>query len=276
MLKQGFKYFNMKLFNFETLLKLGSNQKGVSLAEVIAVSAVTSVLAIGSASLIAQSRSVANYGEFQTNLDARHMLNVQKVRNTQKFLEAIGLAVIATSNTANNCFRNNGSNCESFKVTDVPVPPIFYSSPGVPDLINGNSSDGLVTMSVRYSVDCISTRCTQIKISVATQPSQKALSLGLNGKVRRTDLTIPTAFLADKRSIDFTCAISGKILTKIDYRDLEGECTDYQATDVKCSGNLPPISYGNSSPGCYAASTSASCAGGLKSMGPFSGQAACN
>lgn len=296
---QEIKELFSKLFCLETVLRCGKNKNGMSLAEVVAASAVSSIIAIGSAGLIAQSRNIANFGEFQTNLDSRHTLNVQKVKNMDVFLSKIGLLGVATSTSANNCFKRKGTSCDSLPPVGFEVPPgaavpaLFEHDPDgagplppIPDVINGLSSDNLIFMSVTYSVDCDPTKCNKIVIRVETRPSAPAdcagcdgtaQARGLNGKLRLTELTIPTSYLADKRSIDFTCATGGEILTKVDYKDLAGVCDNYQATTVVCSGGaVPPSSYGSATPGCYSLANSGVCANGVKVMGPLTGQPVCN
>lgn len=248
-----------------------NNQYGYSLMEVLAASAVSSIIAIGSASLVAQSRNVANIGEYQTNLDVRHTLNVQKVKNTALLLNAIS---ITPATLAQDCFKRNGTGCDTAYGMSAPaaVPPILSG-----DVINGSSSDGLIDMAVTYQVNCTSTKCTSIQVEILTQPSTSAVARGNVGKVRRTSVTIPSSFLTDKRSLEFTCVsdlTGAEILTSIDYMKQKADCLAYAATTTTCTGNNLPKSYGNATPGCQAMATT-SCANGYKNSGPFSSQVVC-
>lgn len=279
---QVLKFFFNKAYFIESCSKLsirtGNNQSGYSLAEVLAASAVSSIIAIGSASLVAQSRNVANIGEYQTNLDIRHTLNVQKVKNTALLLEAISITPVTL---AQDCFKRNGTSCDTAYGMSVPaaVPPILKdtSDPSKDDVINGASTDGLIDMAVTYQVNCTATKCTNIQVQILTQPSTSALARGYIGKIRRTSITIPSSFLTDKRSLEFTCvsdSTGAEILTSINYMSQKADCLSYVATTTTCTGNSLPKSYGDPTPGCQAMAAT-SCANGYKNSGPFSSQVVC-
>ncbi len=292
---QAFKKINFIKSYFETSTKVIKSQKGVSLTEVVAASAVASVVAIGSASLIAETKSIANQGEFQINIDSRQNLNVQKAKNIGLVLDRIASDISAaytvspipgiTVNTnaedanfgkvsiANNCFKGNGTTCSDFNRTAA-----WYNLPNMyaGDTINGLTADRLISVSFQYKVFCNVDRCDKISLLITTRPSTEADCGNCNAsaqarrfvaKDRISELSIPVSFFADKKDIDYTCAdTNGRILTRLNYKNLVTTCDAYPA-GADCAGDIPMTGYGGAAATCYTAVTG-NCAQGIGNINP--------
>jgi hypothetical protein len=285
---------NKKFFNITSYIDIGTkvlkSQFGMSLTEVIAAAGVASVVALGSAALITETRTIANQGDFQNNLDTRHNLNMQKLKNIALVLEqvradrAIPGIVIGTNPTlptygsvsiANNCFTGGrGAGCAAFNTAWTPLPDLMNG-----DGLNGLAGDRLIFFETRYQLECGADRCEKISVLLVTRGSTEAdcgncgvsaERRGLRAKVRRTEVNIPVAFFADKRSIDFDCAdAAGRILTRVNYKDLDTVCDAYPA-GTSCAGVMPPTGYGGGVPSCYAA-VNQNCAKGVRTASASAG-----
>ena len=257
---------------------LTRSQKGFSLMEIVVSTGVVSIISLSTAMLIAQGNSVANFGEFQASLEQRHNLNVQKIRNTPKLVSALGLSTaVATS----PCFRRlveDTPNCTSFVSSPNPLrnmPPLFAGETAA-DYV-GTTTDGLIRYSVQYEVVCTTTLCTEIRIIAETEPTAAAIARGLVAKKRRTEIAIPTSFLASKDNLRFDCSNSAtkEVIMSINYGTQRTSCTAY--TSASTCTNVPANSFGGTAAGCKSV-TNNNCANnrGLRTIGMLTAQSTCN
>jgi hypothetical protein len=132
-----------------------------------------------------------------------------------------------------------------------------------------------------YEIPCTPSQCAEIRIVIETQPSSTALARGLVSKIRRTEIAIPTSFLANKSDLRFDCVTTTnkRLITSVDYGSQKTICSNYNlaSTCETSSGSVPATSFGGTAAGCSTV-TNNNCANnkGIRTVGLFAGQSACN
>jgi prepilin-type N-terminal cleavage/methylation domain-containing protein len=267
------------------------NNKGFSLIEVVSASAVISIISISTLMLVAQSSSVAKFGEFQADLDQIHSLNVNKIRNTARLTQKLGLDLFLNT----PCFsrvRNQANNCSAPGngiVVNALVPLLFgeetveldprFNSNNDPIPPNPSLPGKLITYSMTYSVNCDAASCRDVRILITTGPTAAAFNRGLVGRVRRTEIVIPTMYFNNKTQISFNCSDAPQgLLTNVNYDRQATTCTVYTDAAAGCPGTLPVKKVGQPNAECIAPATQAPCPNnkGVKVVGLFGGQPICN
>ncbi len=274
---QVFKKETRPLFLNETTVKMIKlNKNGFSVMEVLTASAIASIIAISSAMLVAQGKSVATFGEFHAALEQKHNLALHRVRNTTR----LSLQTRFDLFKDDRCFKgvkDSSNACDSAAkdwhayISD-PIP--LYKddgSGGVSTEDTGISKDELIEYSVKYKYDCTSTSCSEMQIVVETKPTTKAMNRGLVAKSRYTQITIPFVMLGNKEDLRFTCAATA-VVTAIDYNQHKAICTP--TTQAFC-GNLPVA---GGATACQAGANQTDCTQvkGVKKFGLVATQTDCN
>lgn len=274
---QVFRKQNQPLFLNETLMKKRKfNKNGFSIIEVLSASAIASIIAISSAMLVAQGRSVATFGEFHAALEQKHNLALHKVRNATRLSIQTDFNLYKDNpcfkqvRDATNACDSAGKDWHSFTVDPVP----FKKEDGTGAISTedtGISADHLLDYSIKYKYICTPSSCTEMQIFVETKPTATAVTRGLVAKTRFTQFTIPFILMSNKDDIKFNCA-AASVVTSIDYYQLRAVCTP---TAQAFCGNLP-IAGGASA--CQVGSAQSDCPNnrGVRIAGLVQNQTNCN
>lgn len=265
------------------------NQKGVSLAGVLAGLAVSIVVVVGLTSGVVNLKNSEQRVMVQGMLDQMHMLGLQNVSNykNSRTGETTAQRLLLPQNIQ-DCLAGKGTNCST---SSAPVQITVPDLTGGLDLqANTCTTNCPVKRVTTYKVHCPnSTRCDYVEFDVETQFHGNVKSMG-NLANRTSKIRIAGAAIAGQTKIDFSCAANGAFVVGIDYDKQKATCGGLpQQGDSACSSGSPeyesPILKFGKTPGSSACakpanylpslSTCATSGGGVGAAGVFANSSNC-
>lgn len=269
------------MFKFSKL-----NQRGVSLAGVLAGAAISAVVVGGLVQGIVSMKNSEQRVFVQGMLDQMHLLAIQTVSNYKNSRTGQAPVLLLPQNIQ-DCLAGKGTSCAT-SPSDVPMTNAADLTGGLDLNSNHCTTDCPVVRNSSYRVHCSSsTRCDYVEFKVRTEFKGNKKIFG-NMVDRESKIRIAGTSISGQNKIDFSCVAQGGMLIGIDYEHQKAQCGGIPATGVSaCSSGAPNyespiIKFGMVSgssacakPAGYLPAVSG-CGGGVGSASLFAVQSACS
>jgi type II secretory pathway pseudopilin PulG len=251
------------------LLRPKSDEKGMSLIELLASCGLIAFVIGLSVTPMIQMRKLEKKTEFQTALNTAHQIAIQKARNVTYLKQQLGL--LPPPGTAlpvgpvaetpiERCFGGRGTACAVAPVVD----SFTFKQ------LNTYATESKITI----TTTCVATKCTNVSVQVATSKLSGAKDVDWkSGNALTASFSLPAVALASRQEIDFSsCVGTNKVITGIDYDTLIANCVSVTGnttcTGVATAGPLSTVGQANmNDPANCQPTPTLTCPNGMKTFG---------